>query len=304
MILLYHNLVTDSAPTGYRHTSLTLQASVFERHVRWLSTRFHIVSLEEYLEHSKDNDSGKRKKIVITFDDGTATSFACAFPVLQRLRVPATFFVTTCHLEHGDLMPGCYLNAVFFEEIYSDIRLDGQRFLLQTPSDRKRSRQLVGEMARKSGDQLLFTKEMARDYPLPMEIRALYQGMSYDQLQTAARSELVEIGAHTLTHPDLSALPIDKQKQEIMESKRTLADITGKPVRYFAYPSGEYTRETIDLVKNSGYAAAFAVIPRGLGDDPFFEVERVGVYSTSLFKLLLKTMGVAELMRRVGVRIG
>jgi peptidoglycan/xylan/chitin deacetylase (PgdA/CDA1 family) len=304
VILLYHNLVPSFAPNGYQHTSLTLQATVFERHIRWLSSNFHIVSLDEYLKNQTNMDNRKKKKLAVTFDDGTATTFACAFPIFQQLKIPATFFVTTCHLEDGELIPGSYLNAVLFEDIYLDILLNDQNFSLRTQSERRRARQLIGEMARNSGEPLLFVREMMRKYPLPADIQVFYQGMSYKQLQIAAQSDLIEIGSHTLNHPNLSDLPADKQKQEILESKRTLSGLTGKLVRYFSYPGGDYTRGTIDLVKSSGYTAAFATDPHRLGNDPLFEIERMGVYSDSLFKLWLKSVGIAGFMRRVGLRVG
>jgi len=304
VILLYHNLVPPSAPDGYRHTSLTLQESVFEQHIRWLSTIFDIVSVSDYIKHHAGKSNGKKKKVAITFDDGTATSFACAFPILQRYNVPATIFVTTCHLNGGELMPGCYLNAVCYEEIYSELELGSEHFSLETPALRKHTRQRIGTMAEASENHFQYVRQLAQRYPLPAKIHALYGGMSVEQLCVAVESGLIEIGSHTVTHPDLSRLPGTQQKREILESRQILSDLTGRAIRYFAYPSGQYDRETIELVKNAGYAAAFATIPRNLGDDPAFELERVGVYSSSMMKLLLKVAGVAVVLRRMGAKVG
>ncbi len=75
-------------------------------------------------------------------------------------------------------------------------------------------------------------------------------------------------------------------------------------MRYFAYPSGDYNQDSLDLLKEAGYLAAFATIPRHLGDEPRFEIERVGVYSPSLLKLHAKALGAARLARRFGMRVG
>ena len=46
------------------------------------------------------------------------------------------------------------------------------------------------------------------------------------------------IGAHTHTHPVLSALPHDEAVEEIRRSKACLEGLLGAPVRHFAYPYG------------------------------------------------------------------
>lgn len=301
MILLYHNLVPDNAPSGYKLTSITLRQAVFEQHIAWLSRYFEIVSLEVYLSTAKERLG---RKIAVTFDDGTATSFACAFPVLQKFKVPATFFVTTCHLDGGSLMPGCFLNAVFYEEIYPEMVFNGSHFSLEMPNQRKQARSLAGRMVKESKDPMGFVREMEKTYPLPADVRKYYQGMTLEQLKIAANSALVEIGAHTVTHPDLSSLPSENQRWEIAESKRVLEELTGKSVRYFAYPSGQYARTTIELVKDAGYQAAFATIPKYFGDEPAYEVERIGIYSPSIMKLMFKVGGVVNFARHFGLKVG
>ena len=128
--------------------------------------------------------------------------------------------------------------------------------------------------------------------------------MTYDQLKEAGRSDLLEIGGHTVTHPYLNQASKDMQAKEILDGRRILSDILAKPIRYFAYPGGEYSYDTIKLVKSAGFEAAFAVTPKLLDGHSRFEVERIGIYSQSLFKFQLKVMGLAKLVRRLGLRIG
>src|SRR5262249_25847882 len=47
-----------------------------------------------------------------------------------------------------------------------------------------------------------------------------------------------ELGAHTMTHPDLSQLSYDVCRREIQESRRALERIVGVKVQTFAYPWG------------------------------------------------------------------
>jgi peptidoglycan/xylan/chitin deacetylase (PgdA/CDA1 family) len=68
-----------------------------------------------------------------------------------------------------------------------------------------------------------------------------------------------EIGAHTMTHPRLGLLDETDARREIEDSKRTLELITGKPVRSFCYPYGNYSRETQRFVHEAGFDRARTV---------------------------------------------
>ena len=65
-----------------------------------------------------------------------------------------------------------------------------------------------------------------------------------------------EIGAHTLTHPHLPALPRAQARTEIFDGKKRLEDRFGVAVRHFCYPYGDYDEAVRDLVAEAGYETA------------------------------------------------
>jgi peptidoglycan/xylan/chitin deacetylase (PgdA/CDA1 family) len=65
-----------------------------------------------------------------------------------------------------------------------------------------------------------------------------------------------ELGAHTMTHPDLSTLAYEACRREIEESKIALEEIGQVSVETFAYPFGRYDEQTIAAVRDSGLSAA------------------------------------------------
>jgi peptidoglycan/xylan/chitin deacetylase (PgdA/CDA1 family) len=65
-----------------------------------------------------------------------------------------------------------------------------------------------------------------------------------------------QIGAHTLTHPRLATIPLDRAREEIIASKKKLEDLFGIPVRHFAYPYGEYSDDIVRLVQEAGFETA------------------------------------------------
>lgn len=145
-------------------------------------------------------------------------------------------------------------------------------------------------------DWLGFTREYARrgwgdESNVPEDFaRDCYDGLSETQLAELAASPWAVIGSHTLTHPDLSALSIADLHNELQESRRALAEITRQPVATLAYPYGYYNRAVAEAVCASGYRAAFAVIPEGIGL-PVYEIPRVDLYDPDPAYLSLKLSG-------------
>lgn len=97
------------------------------------------------------------------------------------------------------------------------------------------------------------------------------------ELSTLA-DEGVEMGAHSMTHPQLDQVPLASARREIVESKDALEQMLGRPVTTFAYPHGHHTRVIKELVAAAGYTSAAAVRNMFSHDhDDVFAVARLTV---------------------------
>jgi len=89
--------------------------------------------------------------------------------------------------------------------------------------------------------------------------RPTHRTLSPDEVVCLADGNLVEIGAHAVTHPVLSGMPAGLQRTEIRQSKTWLEEILGRGVSSFAYPFGtrsSYTQETVGMVREAGFMSA------------------------------------------------
>lgn len=66
----------------------------------------------------------------------------------------------------------------------------------------------------------------------------------------------IEIGSHTLSHPDLTKISDNGVKSELSESKTALEAIIGKKIISFCYPSGKFSAIVEAEVKDAGYLYA------------------------------------------------
>jgi peptidoglycan/xylan/chitin deacetylase (PgdA/CDA1 family) len=109
-----------------------------------------------------------------------------------------------------------------------------------------------------------------------------------DQLPMLNQRQLVdlaaqgcEIGAHSMSHPQLDCLAGDQAAQEIRQCKEILEHVLGQSVDSFAYPHGHHDREVRQMVVDAGYSSASAVKDAlSHVDDDHFALARITVKST------------------------
>ncbi|MCS7068592.1 MAG: polysaccharide deacetylase family protein [Meiothermus sp.] len=92
--------------------------------------------------------------------------------------------------------------------------------------------------------------------------------MDWATLRTLDREGLVTIGSHTVSHRDLTQLPLAEQRRELLESKWALERELGRPVSYIAYPEGKADAVTLKLAREAGYTMGFTIDWRLPGDSP------------------------------------
>ena len=108
-----------------------------------------------------------------------------------------------------------------------------------------------------------------------------------------------EIGAHTVSHPDLSQLGFDTCLDEMRRSRKELEGALGVPVQTFAYPACHYGPEAVAAARAAGFSAA--VTCQGLGTWDPYELRRSLVSGKdSTRSVLLKVGGLYEPLFRSG----
>ena len=111
----------------------------------------------------------------------------------------------------------------------------------------------------------------------PAEFEDWCAGMRAAELGELASEPLFRVEAHTVDHPMLTACVPAERRRQVAEGVGDLERATGRPVRWVAYPSGDYDDGVLDDARALGLEAGFAVTPRGRRA-PAFEIPRAGIY--------------------------
>jgi peptidoglycan/xylan/chitin deacetylase (PgdA/CDA1 family) len=121
--------------------------------------------------------------------------------------------------------------------------------------------------------------------------------MTEDELREVA-SAGVEIGAHTVTHPDLETLGADQCFEEMRASRDELERIIGAPVTTFAYPFCSYGPAALEAARRTGFDAAVTCHGRGAWDRPLELPRTMITGKDGMPSFVLKVTGAYEPMFR------
>ena len=82
--------------------------------------------------------------------------------------------------------------------------------------------------------------------------------MSADDIRAAAGT-LCRFGSHTLSHPNLTALPAAPLRDELTQSRSRLQQIIQKDVEDLALPFGAYNAQVLAAARAAGYRRVFTL---------------------------------------------
>ncbi len=80
----------------------------------------------------------------------------------------------------------------------------------------------------------------------------------WPELQEMSASGVIQVGSHSVTHPELAMIPLAQARQEVVDSKRRIEEELGIGASFFAYPKNSVSAAAMDEVRKAGYRAAVA----------------------------------------------
>lgn len=237
-IIPYHMIVDK--PNGFYPETST---SDFEKQIVHLAKNYKIISLDEIVNRIK-NRSPLRRCVAITFDDGFRDNYEIAYPILRKYNIPATIFLTTGYIDSEAAPWFIKLRYIFMQTAKTHFNLSHNGTNISF-SMRTRDEKFAA-----SDRAMAYLKNFPDAERLPLLDRLCdelevndFQGLdnlmlTWDQIREMTENG-ISFGAHTVNHPVLSRIPLDKAEREIRQSKETIEAKIQKPVASFAYPFGK-----------------------------------------------------------------
>lgn len=83
------------------------------------------------------------------------------------------------------------------------------------------------------------------------------------------------IGSHTWDHHNVKKYQGEDWVTQIEKPTKTLEEITGKEIKYFAFPFGLWNPQAIPQLKKRGFIGAFILAEKRDENDPLFTIRRI-----------------------------
>jgi peptidoglycan/xylan/chitin deacetylase (PgdA/CDA1 family) len=240
-------------------------AGWFETALRTIGRFYRFVSLDEVIGLV----SGSRRfnsACHVTFDDGHRSFSEIAVPILRRLSIPATLFVSPRVID--ERTPYWFQELTAYRATLGDEPI--RAVLAQHLSC---AVQQLGPFPVNSvllclpiDDIQGVLEEVRRRHRLE---RPASENVTVDELRRLATSGLVTVGGHTMDHPVLGNESGERARAEIQESVAALERMIDRPVTSFAYPNGtegfDFGPREQDLLRGAGVQIAFSTDPGFVG---------------------------------------
>lgn len=217
--------------------------------IELLIKNYNIIGLQE-LENYYYEKKELKNSCHITFDDGDITFYKNVLPIIKKYKIPVSTYVSPLIAKEG--------KNFWFQEIKD--------------YDRNKMIEIIKKVTKLEQDDTTLSdvKTLLKKLKIEviLEIIKIYQretktlpkdsmNMNSKQLIEVKSTGLVDIGAHTLTHPLLVNETHEIASREIVGSIDLLSNILGCSVKYFVYPNGNYSAREIEILKKKGITLAF-----------------------------------------------
>jgi peptidoglycan/xylan/chitin deacetylase (PgdA/CDA1 family) len=253
LAVVYH-VVADANLSAPQRLLPSVEPRVLDAHLRHLRAHYEVVPPSRLLDAVRSRRRGDRFPVAVTFDDDLRSHVAAALPVLQRLHVPAAFFLSGRSLDRP--------LAPWWDRLERAAAL-GVGDLAEVA---------LGEPV--AGGEPTVTELAETITSLPPDERDLVssrlgRAAGPDPEDAGLRSSDVhriaaagfEVGFHTLRHDALPRLDDERLEQALTDGRETLAAVAVRELTMLAYPHGLADSRVGAAARAAGYDLGFTGRP-------------------------------------------
>ena len=246
----------------------TISPEAFQRHIRHFYRNYDLLPLDELVQYVRTRRRLGKPALAITFDDGYMDSYTCAYPILAKYSVPTTIFLASGHVGTDKLFWWNKVGYVVGRTAAKRLELDeAGTYAVKLDSNRRQvASKIVKRLASLAEDRKnSLIEKLVSDckVEIPDDVgRGLL--LSWDDVREMSEKG-IDFGAHSVTHPVLTNMSLDRAAWEIRQSKEDIERRLGRKVKFFSYPMGYFNAGIVRIVQASGFEAALTEHPSWIG---------------------------------------
>jgi peptidoglycan/xylan/chitin deacetylase (PgdA/CDA1 family) len=299
-ILLYHRVIPDGLVKNvFSLPGIVVSQDSFEKQMGFLSKKYNVISLNDYINMRQKENTLYPKTVVITFDDGWKDNYLYAFPILKKYNLPVTIFLTAGFIGTRNVF---WPEKVIFlinkllalpESARDCFRNENTKLLQPMLNDILKNNNKNVSLNKiittlkswdsNSRDNLIKYFEKCLNATGSIEDTNFL--LEWDQVREMKEYHVC-FGSHGISHSILTRLSNDVIKEEIVLSKQSIENEIKALVDNFAYPNGNYNENIIAHLKIAGYSSALTV-EHGINTSKtdLYRLKRINIHQERLSDL-------------------
>ena len=257
-IFCMHRVVPDKSEVLARQ--LTVTPAFLDQVIRRFKSRgARFVRMDEVFDILVDDRVPEGRFVALTFDDGYRDNVTHALPILREHDVPATIYVPSGAPERSLGAWWLRLERAILAEDEITLEVPGLEPRISTET-----------LPEKIAAYWTLTKYIHRNLNVNPSIAAQLLPLNklsdealnaeyflgWDELRQVAVDPLIAIGAHSVSHAELSTIGEIEALKEMTEGRDRLVSELDCPVEHFAYPYGAVDGRGPGLAEKAGFKTA------------------------------------------------
>jgi peptidoglycan/xylan/chitin deacetylase (PgdA/CDA1 family) len=283
-IVMYHRVIADAAADPFR-LGMCVTRERFEQQIAYFRRHFSPIALHDAVGRLQRGDALPARALSITFDDGYLDNLTHALPILEAHAMPAALYVPTGGMDDGRMLWWDRVIAAVActEKQQLDLRsVGGERpgpCTALAPWQRPAGVADVLDWLWALPAPLMQSAVAEVERQLQARVSPALQARRLDanQIREMHRRGM-EIGAHSVQHPNLALASDDEVRSELLQSRERLQEIVQSEIPGVAYPGGRLRADTVRIVEELGFGyAVSSQVGTNFPPASMFELNRVGM---------------------------
>lgn len=281
LISIFYHAVSNQPMPHVDTIYPSISADQFEAELLYLKSIYSFVTYQQVADFYERDIPLPENALYLSFDDGFIECYSVVLPIIEKLLIPCTFFVTTDWIDN---------NSMFFR---NKMAILWNIFLSSSDETKYKMYIDVGRIlgvainSKETMRKSIFSLREHRNE----EIESLSQYFEFDEKEylknnplyvtTSQLEEMVSkgytLGAHTQSHPKLEQVSFDRMESEISQSCKIIQEISGEKSVPFAFPNSatNIDRNELNSIYTKHTHVGLLFNTKGVLQDEDFIVNRI-----------------------------
>ena len=272
-VLMLHGVMEGNESLDWEPLRRQVPPEELQRVLQILSDKYQFITAKQSIDMLEGKIPIIHNALLVTFDDGYRNTIDYALPICELFGIKPIMFIATNHVNSG--LPFWFdrLDYALQQNIGKEVLFEyqGVKYEFDTSSRDAltQSYKRFRDKCKHHFDNDIEMNKLFDELSHYLEIRtgkALSDFCNKDdwsaiaswtELQDAVNKDRLDIGSHTVDHWRIDRLNKKDILFQLVESKRIIEEKLSTKCDFFCYPNGDYNDLSIELLKKTGYRAAY-----------------------------------------------